>query len=61
MAKIEAAKPKAKKVRFIKAFSGNLNGFAVNVTYRDAEKGVTLELPPVVYDWIQKFRVCHDA
>lgn len=58
MAKIKKA-PKTKKVEFIKPFDGSLNYFYIKVTRQELEDGkVEKELPPAVYDWIQKFKVC---
>lgn len=50
------AEPKAKKVVFDRPFDGCLNNF-----YIKANAGDKMELPPNVYDWIQKFGVVKDA
>lgn len=57
------------KVVFFKEFDGMLNDFRIKVTKYDFVDKVTKrelpkpkrDLPLVVYEWIQKFDVCHDA
>lgn len=56
MAKVVAEKPTSKDVKFLVNWEGNYNGFEIRV-----RKGQTRQLPPAVYEWIQKFQVCHDA
>ena len=55
-------KPKTKKVVFDKEWQGSLNNYKIVISKKDVLKGTAIrELPIVVYDWIQKYKVCRDA
>lgn len=45
-----------KEVKFLKDFQGTHNDFTIKV-----RAGEILSLPLIIYNWIQKFKVCEDA
>lgn len=47
---------KNKEVKFLRDFQGTHNEFTIKV-----RAGEILSLPLIIYDWIQKFKVCKDA
>ena len=49
----------SKSVKFLREFHGNLNSFSIDIP--KGEVGKVKELPLLIYDWIQKFKVTEDA
>jgi phosphoribosylaminoimidazole-succinocarboxamide synthase len=49
----------SKSVKFLREFHGNLNNYSVDIP--KSEVGKVKELPLLIYDWVQKFKVTEDA